>query len=210
VNAKEKLLEQLKERAALAQAAELNHPSAGDPAPAAGTDRPDGPAAEPTQKLAALLKGHEEAVSEIGAADPRSAFGRHAIKRLEAQLHAATRRAEKAETALAELHAKIVVVWESNQEKNRRITHLQAVANARAREAKAAVARANGVKAVNEKVWRMQHEITRLKAAAKARLQPRREAACVAMRKVRKLLRRIDELEKENETLRKHTNGESA
>jgi DNA repair exonuclease SbcCD ATPase subunit len=139
----------------------------------------------------------------------RYSASQHALVRLEAQLRAANRRAEKAETALAALRAKIVVAWNRNREKNREITRLRAAANHSAAKAEAALAARDRVQAVNEKVWRLQQEIARLQAAAKERLRPQREKAAAYLTKIRNLWRRIDALEAENEQLRNHTKGKS-
>jgi hypothetical protein len=99
----------------------------------------------------------------------RYSSGQHALLLLEAQLRAANRRADKAEAALAELQDTIKVMWDKNRKNLCKITHLEAIARRSAREAQAALAERDRVKATNEKVWRLNQEIARLRAAAKDR-----------------------------------------
>lgn len=184
MNAKEQLAARLKERKGIEARTERSEPP--------------GPVTPP------------RAPGKNGRRRPRYSPSQLRLVRLETQLRAANRRAEKAESSLGELQAKIKVAWAKNRAKNRRITYLEAVANARSREAKAAVERASRVQAGNEKVWRLQQEITRLQCAAKERLRPQRVAATGYMTKIRKLWGRIDALEAENEQLRTSAKGASA
>jgi hypothetical protein len=89
----------------------------------------------------------------------RYSSGRQYALQLEARAHDAEAKAEKAKGKLASLRAELDALSETNRELKR----LYADAEARAGEAKAALVAVEHVKETNDKVWRLNQEIARLR-----------------------------------------------